>query len=294
MERLYQDDAARLRELDFVLKRHEREQQRKVASTEATVRTQDVIKLPGNSQKEKLVDHMDTYFRRREQRRNAILAVGDLTSREIRLDRERIMSINNITMYNWTIVRSSGGVELYMRVRVPTEHRAYAHASCPKSCRRYDSLNNEWDLYSDIQAGKICQNFGFKNNGGSIKDGPSDRKAITQFWAALRSGVSVDMPPNISDLNDSNHIARRNGGQLTVVSWFPPASDIRQKWTGSAVPDFSNVADLLPKFKALDFSVVSFDSEAPSAPSQILFNQMASKILHSPEHTTLLGNKLHQ
>ncbi|KDR77443.1 hypothetical protein GALMADRAFT_138554 [Galerina marginata CBS 339.88] len=105
----------------------------------------------------KLYNHFDDFFEARSRRQAELIKLESRQDRHRRESRERIPGVHNATMYTWEKTRSSGGKELYMRVRVNQDCNQDVYWEYRPSQRCYNAYANEWDL---------CQEFHFGSDRG--------------------------------------------------------------------------------------------------------------------------------
>ena len=109
-------------------------------------------------QKGKLFNHFDDFFSAREKRQEEMIKMESVKDRQRRESRDHNRPIKNSTMYIWEKVRSSGGRELYMRVRVNKRQNEDVYDLYSGTQRIYNSASNEWDF---------CKDFCFADVGGN-------------------------------------------------------------------------------------------------------------------------------
>ena len=101
-------------------------------------------------EKGKLYNHFDDFFSAREKRQAEMMRAESTRDRQRRESRDRDRPIKNTTMYTWEKARSSGGRELYMRVRVNKRQQEDVYSLYGKSQRLYNAASNEWDFCKDF------------------------------------------------------------------------------------------------------------------------------------------------
>lgn len=101
----------------------------------------------------KLYDHFDLFFTARAKRQAEIIKVESSIDRQRRESREKNPGLQNATLYTWEKTRSSGGRELYMRVRVPKKSNEEVYSGYRPSQRCFNAFSNEWDLCHEFQFG---------------------------------------------------------------------------------------------------------------------------------------------
>ena len=135
----------------------------------------------------KLYNHFDDFFTARASRQAEIIKLESNRDRQRRESREQNPGIRNSTMYTWEKTRSSGGQELYMRVRVNKKCNEDVYSEYRPSQRCYNAFSNEWDFCHDFQFGSDdghdsdSDRDGYNSDGNNtieaghddIDDGPS-------------------------------------------------------------------------------------------------------------------------
>ena len=146
----------------------------------------------------KLYNHFDDFFSAREKRQAEMIRVESIRDRQRRESRDRDRPIKNTTMYTWEKVRSSGGRELYMRVRVSKRQHEDIYSMYGKSQRLYNAASNEWDF---------CKDFCFPAATDSQPESDSDEDTDSeynynkppQFISEHRVDLSSTPPPPTDD-----------------------------------------------------------------------------------------------
>ena len=127
-----------------------RQQNQAAAEVAVSFPTEGMIETAQVEQKGKLFNHFDDFFSAREKRQAEMIKLESAKDRQRRESRERDRPIKNTTMYTWEKVRSSGGRELYMRVRVNKREHEDVYDRYRKTERLYNALSNEWDFCEDF------------------------------------------------------------------------------------------------------------------------------------------------
>ena len=113
----------------------------------------------------KLYNHFDDFFTARAKRQAELIQLESNRDRQRRESREQNPGIKNSTMYTWEKTRSSGGQELYMRVRVKKTCNEDVYSEYRPSQRSFNAFSNEWDF---------CHEFHFGSDEGYNSDSDSD------------------------------------------------------------------------------------------------------------------------
>jgi hypothetical protein len=150
-----------------------REEQRALSLAEAAVPTQTMIE--DVERKGKLYNHWQDFLEKREKRQAEILKVESTKDRQKRISRSQKPGVKNADIYTWEKIRSSGGKEVYMRLRVDKKRNEQVFSSFKQHQRIYNALTNEWDLCKEFGrdvSGK--ENIGNQNVEDSDSDDASD------------------------------------------------------------------------------------------------------------------------
>ena len=113
----------------------------------------------------KLYGHFDDFFNARDKRQAELIKLESSRERQRRESHEKNPGVKNATMYTWEKTLSSGGQELYMRVRVNKKCNEEVYLDYRPSQRRYNAFSNEWDF---------CHEFNFGSDRGYDSDSDSE------------------------------------------------------------------------------------------------------------------------
>ena len=102
---------------------------------------------------EKVYNHFDDFFAARERRQADRIKVETSSEHQRRLSLERAKPIKSSTMYEWEKIRSSGGQEMYTRIRVNKKANEDVYARYKSWERVYNAVANEWDFCEDFSFG---------------------------------------------------------------------------------------------------------------------------------------------
>ena len=142
-------EATASKDLRLLVESRKREHQA-VAEAAASFPAQGMLETAQVKQKDKLFNHFDDFFSARDKRQAEMIRVESARDRQRRESHERDRPIKNTTMYTWEKVRSSGGRELYMRVRVNKREHEDVYDRYGRSERLYNAASNEWDFCEDF------------------------------------------------------------------------------------------------------------------------------------------------
>jgi hypothetical protein len=142
-------DPSASRNLKSLVESRRREHQA-AAEVAASFPTEGMLETAQVEQKGKLFNHFDDFFSAREKRQAEMIRMESAKDRQRRESRDRDRPIKNTTMYTWEKVRSSGGRELYMRVRVNKRQHEDVYNMYGRTERLYNAASNEWDFCKDF------------------------------------------------------------------------------------------------------------------------------------------------
>jgi hypothetical protein len=114
--------------------------------------------------KAKIFNHYDDFFTARERRQKEMMKVEEPKQRQARESRERNPGVVNARIYEWEKTQSSGGQEVYRRVKVNKKANEDVLYFYKPYQRLYNAFANEWDL---------CKEFNFGNKDGDDSDSDS-------------------------------------------------------------------------------------------------------------------------
>jgi hypothetical protein len=192
-----------------------REEQRSMSLTEATIPTQTM--LEDVEAKGKLYNHWRDFLERREKRQSEIIKVENAKDRQRRISRAQKPGVKNADVYTWERIRSSGGKEVYMRLRVGKKRNEHVFASFKKHQRLYNALNNEWDL---------CREFGHEAPEMvriSNRDSEDSASDVSTDEDEDLNWLHEQYPRHNSDLHDVSSSAPHRGQNMPQeIVYSPP------------------------------------------------------------------------
>ncbi|KAF9470812.1 hypothetical protein BDN70DRAFT_901821, partial [Pholiota conissans] len=151
--------------------KHKQAEQHAASRAEAAIPTQTMLDV---KKKGSLYNHWEEYFAKRLKRHQEKLNVETPKEWQIWLSRERNPSVKNADMYTWKKIQSSGGKELYMRLKVDKKKNATVHGDFQEHHRIFNSFDNEWDL---------CKEFGRDSNMASQDSDSEDNVDESDYEA---------------------------------------------------------------------------------------------------------------
>jgi hypothetical protein len=147
---IHHADTSASRELKLLVESRRRGHQA-AAELAASFLAEEMLETSQVEQKGKLFNHFDDFFFAREKRQAEMIRMESAIDRQRRESRERDRPTKNTTMYTWEKVRSSGGRELYMRVRAGKKDHQNVYDRYGTSERVYNAASNEWDFCKDFR-----------------------------------------------------------------------------------------------------------------------------------------------
>jgi len=101
-------------------------------------------------EKGKIYNHYDNFFAARAKRQEELMKVESSTDRQRRKSREQQPGFVKATMFVWEKAQSSGGRQLYKRVKVDRKYNEVTYHNFRSHQRLYNAFANEWDLCEDF------------------------------------------------------------------------------------------------------------------------------------------------
>ncbi|KAF8156129.1 hypothetical protein B0H34DRAFT_799189 [Crassisporium funariophilum] len=104
------------------------------------------------------------FFAARNKRQQEMIKLESAVDRQRRESREQKPGVVNATLFEWEKTQSSGGLELYKRVKVNKKANKTVFHSYRSHQRLFNAFSNEWDLCEDFQFG-IVDNTSYSDDG---------------------------------------------------------------------------------------------------------------------------------
>ncbi len=155
-----------LRQLNELLATSEADLQR-AGAVASVLPSQGMVEKDDNY--DRICNHWKDFFEGRERRQQELERVQSDQDRQRCASRATNPPIKSGRMYEWTRVRTSGGKEIYVRVRVSKRQNERVYHSYGEDERRYNAFYNEWDLCKEF-SGKIPVVTGFSSDSDSNSD----------------------------------------------------------------------------------------------------------------------------
>jgi hypothetical protein len=206
--------------------------------------------LPPNVEENgKVYNHYNDFFAARVKRQKELMKVESPRDRQARESRERYPGVKNAKVYEWEKKQSSGGREVYQRVRVNKKRNEDVYCFYKPYQRLFNAFANEWDL---------CDEFNFGSKEGYQSDTDSDSEYDFRSYPKNSVSQPTSAPP----------LATSSAPPLATLSAPPLATSSAPPLdTSSAPPLATSSAPPLDTSSAppLDTSMDVVDHEDSSA-----------------------------
>lgn len=140
----------------------------------------------------KLFNHYDDFFAARQKRQEELMKVESAVDRQRRESREKKPGTIHATMYVWEKTQSSGGLELYKRVKVNKKENEDVFAFYRSHQRVFNAFSNEWDFCEEFCFGPVDDSY--DSDSGS-EYGNDDDYAGLGYSADFVSQSTYSPPP---------------------------------------------------------------------------------------------------
>jgi hypothetical protein len=150
--------------------------------------------LTGVEEKGKIFNHYNDFFAAREKRQKEMMKVESPRDRQARESRARNPGVKNAKIYEWEKSQSSGGREVYQRVKVNKKRNEDVYCFYKPCQRLYNAFANEWDL---------CEEFSFGNTDGYDSD--SDDNYDDQYYPEKFVSQPTSSPSLAAPMDDVEH-----------------------------------------------------------------------------------------
>ena len=109
---------------------------------------------PSGEERGKTYNHYNDFFAAREKRQKEMMKVKSSRDCQARESRERNPGVKHARVYEWEKTQSSGGREVYQRVKVNKKRNEDVYSFYKPYQRLYNAFANEWDLCEEFTIGK--------------------------------------------------------------------------------------------------------------------------------------------
>jgi hypothetical protein len=110
--------------------------------------------MPTTVQKQKkLFNHYNDFFAARKKRQEELMELESPRDRQRRESREKKPAVTSATIFVWEKTHSSGGCEVYQRVKVNKKENDDIYDQFKHYQRVYNAFANEWDFCKDFRFG---------------------------------------------------------------------------------------------------------------------------------------------
>ena len=104
--------------------------------------------------KGKIFNHYNDFFAARAKRQKEMMKVESPRDRQARESRARNPGVKNAKIYEWEKTQSSGGREVYQRVKINKKRNEDVYCFYKPHQRLFNAFSNEWDLCEEFSIGK--------------------------------------------------------------------------------------------------------------------------------------------
>ena len=161
----------------------------------------------------KIYNHYNDFFTAREKRQKEMMKVESARDRQARESRARKPGVKNAKVYEWEKTQSSGGREVYQRVRVNKKRNEDVYDFYKTHERLFNAFANEWDL---------CHEFNFGNKDDHRSGFDSDSDSEYDFRSYPKNSVSkpastpsLAAPMDVVEPDDSSAALDDSSAALT-------------------------------------------------------------------------------
>jgi len=172
----------------------------------------------------KLFNHYDDFFAARQKRQEEMMKVESARDRQWCESRAQNPGIVHAKMYVWEKTQSSGGLELYQRVKVNKKENEDIWSYYRPHQRLFNAFSNEWDFCEDFRFGPVDDSY---NSGDEYDsdDGYGDQGYPTDFVSQpthsppLAEPMDVESSPTTSF---AHHFSRDPIETMSLVYGYVP------------------------------------------------------------------------
>jgi len=200
---------------------------------------------------EQLFNHYDNFFAAREKRQEEMMKLESARHRQQRESRAQDPGITHSTMYVWEKTQSSGGVELYKRVRVNKKENEDTYYFYRPHERLFNAFSNEWDFCKDFRFGPVDYSYDSGDEYDS-DDGYGDQDYPEDFISKPTHSSSLAAPMEIEETWFEPQCSRDPIETMSLVYGYVPhmgASDRSSAHNWDAILKFLG---FVRDFKNLD------------------------------------------
>jgi hypothetical protein len=202
------------------------------------------LHLTNIEEKGKIYNHYNDFFAARKKRQEEMMKVETARDRQARESRARKPGVKNAKVYEWEKTQSSGGREVYKRVRVNKKRNEDVYDSYKAYQRCFNAFTNEWDLChefrfdtKDVHESDTDSDsqFDFGNHPKNSASQPSSAPSLAAPVDAVEHVDSSAAPDDSSAAPDDSSAAPDNSSAAPDDSSAAPDNS-------SAAPDDSSAA----------------------------------------------------
>jgi hypothetical protein len=182
-------------------------------------------------EKGKIYNHYNDFFAARERRQKEMMKVESPRDRQARESRARTPGVKNAKVYEWEKTQSSGGREVYQRVKVNKKRNENVYCFYKPYQRLFNAFSNEWDLCHEFNIG----NKGYESDSDSDYDDPNyPVKFVSQPKSTpLLAPLADPMAPSADPMAPSADLMALSADPMAPS---PAPMDIVEQEDGSAAP----------------------------------------------------------
>jgi hypothetical protein len=137
----------------------------------------------------KVYNHYNDFFAAREKRQKEMMKVESPRDRQARESRARNPGVKNAKVFEWEKTQSSGGWEVYQRIKVNKKRNEDVYCFYEPHQRLFNAFANEWDL---------CHDFSIGNKDG--QDSDSDDDYDDQHYPEKFVSQPTSFPPSTAPM----------------------------------------------------------------------------------------------
>jgi hypothetical protein len=171
----------------------------------------------------KLYNHYDDFFAARQKRQEEMMKVESAQDRQRRESRAKNPGTINTKMYVWEKTQSSGGLELYKRVKVNKKENEDVYAYYRSHQRLFNAFSNEWDFCEDFCFGPVDDSYE-SDDEYDDDDGYGDQGCSADFISQPTQSPPLDTPMDVESdpTRLGHHFSRDAVETMSLVYGYVP------------------------------------------------------------------------
>ena len=190
-----------------------------VSWAEAASSSEVVPAMPSSShllknveEKGKIYNHYNDFFAARDKRQKEMMKTEQPRDRQARESRARNPGVKSAKIYEWEKTQSSGGREVYQRVKVNKKCNEDVYNFYKPYQRLYNAFSNEWDLCVEFSIGK---KDGYDSDSDSDYD---DKNYPEKFVSHPTSLPGLAAPMDVVEHEDGSADSMHSRYPLEILS----------------------------------------------------------------------------